>query len=103
VTVAVSVIGVSVGRGSRVAVRVGSPVDVIVIVAVSGGRGVLVSVNVGGSVSKILGVEVGCTIGRMVGSSPMQAASMPPRAPISAATIRGVLLDDVFLSVIKNS
>jgi len=98
VTVGVSVIGVLVGRGWRVAVKVGSSVDVIVGVAVSGmGEFVVVGREVGES--NILAVGDGRTRGRMVGIRPIQAAKMPPNAPMIAARIR-VLVDVEFFSVI---
>ena len=100
VIVAVCVTGVSVGSGSRVAVNVGRSVKVGVIVAVSG---MSVAVSVGRVVAVLsLGVVVGRIIGKMVGTNPMQAARIPPSAPIMAAKIR-LLVAELFFSVMKNS
>src|SRR5512139_2139781 len=103
VMVAVSVTGVSVGSGSRVAVSVGTSVDVKVIVAVSG---IGVWVSVGSTAVAVadsnLGVLVGRTMGRMVGTSPIQAARIPPSAPMIAARIM-VLVADEFFSVMEYS
>jgi hypothetical protein len=93
--VAVSVTGVSVGRGSRVAVKVGISVEVRVTVAVSG-IGVCVSVGRIMAVSNALCVGVGRIIGRIVGTSPMQAARIPPSAPIMAARTSVLVVDESF-------
>jgi hypothetical protein len=90
-----------VGRGSREAVKVGISVEVSVAVAVSR-RGVCVSGAKKVAVSNALGVVVGRTMGRMVGTRPMQAAKIPPRAPMMAARI-SVLVDDEFFSGMYNS
>lgn len=96
--VGVSVIGVSVGRGSSVDVDVGKSVGVIVAVGVSG-TGVSLGRNV--DVTNDGGVDVGCTSGSMVGIRPMQAAKITPIDPIIATNIKVFVSE--FLSVINNS
>ena len=95
-TVGVSVGVVRIGSMVADAVKVGKSVGAVVAEGVRGA-----GVGVGGNVAVITtngGVNVGRTMGRTVGRRPIQAAKMPPMAPMIAAITR-VFCPESFLVI----